>query len=46
MDHLAFCCKDVRRSYERVLASDVTSVIEPWDENGYISAFVRDPDGI
>jgi catechol 2,3-dioxygenase-like lactoylglutathione lyase family enzyme len=46
LDHLAFWCKDVRRSYEKVLASGAASVIEPWDEGGYTLAFVRDPDGI
>lgn len=46
LDHLAFWCKDVRRSYEKVLAGGATSAIEPWDENGYTLAFVRDPDGI
>jgi hypothetical protein len=29
-----------------VLAGGATSAIEPWDENGYTLAFVRDPDGI
>jgi hypothetical protein len=46
LDHLAFWCKDVRRSYERVLAGGATSAVEPWDEGGYTLAFVRDPDGI
>jgi lactoylglutathione lyase len=46
LDHLAFWCEDVRRSYEKVLASGATSAIEPWDESGYTLAFVRDPDGI
>ena len=46
LDHLAFWCKDVRRSYEKVLASGAASAIEPWDEGGYTLAFVRDPDGI
>jgi len=46
LDHLAFWCKDVRRSYKRVLAGGATSAVEPWDESGYTLAFVRDPDGI
>jgi len=46
LDHLAFWCKDVRRSYEKVLAGGATSTVEPWDEGGYTLAFVRDPDGI
>jgi lactoylglutathione lyase len=46
LDHLAFWCDDVRKSYEKVLAGGATSAVEPWDENGYTLAFVRDPDGI
>lgn len=46
LDHLAFWCNDVRKSYEKVLAGGATSAVEPWDENGYTLAFVRDPDGI
>jgi lactoylglutathione lyase len=46
LDHLAFWCKDARRSYERVLAGGATSAIQPWDEDGYTLAFVRDPDGV
>jgi lactoylglutathione lyase len=46
LDHLAYWCKDVRKSYEKVLAGGATSAIEPWDESGYTLAFVRDPDGV
>jgi len=46
LDHLAFWCKDVRRSYDKLLAGGATSAIEPWDESGYTLAFVRDPDGV
>jgi len=46
LDHLAFWCGDVRRSYQRVLAGGATSVIEPWDEGDSTLAFVRDPDGV
>jgi len=46
LDHLAFWCKDVQRSYKKVLAGGATSAIEPWDESGYTLAFVRDTDGI
>jgi len=46
LDHLAFWCKDVKRSYEKVLAGGATSSIEPWDEDGYTLAFVKDLDGI
>jgi lactoylglutathione lyase len=44
LDHLAFWCKDVRRSLEKVLAGGATSAVQPWDEGGYTLAFVRDPD--
>lgn len=46
LDHLAFWCKNVRKSYEKVLKGGATSAIEPWDESGYTLAFVRDSDGI
>jgi len=46
LDHLAFWCKDVRRSYEKILANGASSAIQPWDESGYTLAFVRDPDGV
>jgi len=46
LDHLAFKCEDVRKSYEKVLAGGATSAVEPWDEGGYTLAFVRDPDGV
>lgn len=45
LDHLAFWCDDVRKSYEKVLAGGATSAVEPWDESGYTLAFVKDPDG-
>jgi len=46
LDHLAFWCKDVRKSYKKVVAGGATSAVEPWDEGGYTLAFVRDPDGV
>ena len=46
LDHLAFWCKDVRKSYKKVLEGGATSAVEPWDEGGYTLAFVKDPDGI
>ncbi|MEM3642159.1 MAG: VOC family protein [Candidatus Bathyarchaeia archaeon] len=46
LDHLAFWCKNVRKEYARVLADGATTAVEPWDEDGYTLAFVRDPDGI
>ena len=46
LDHLAFSCDDVRRSYKKTLAGGATSAVEPWDEGGSTLAFVRDPDGV
>jgi lactoylglutathione lyase len=46
LDHLAFLCEDVRKSYEKALAGGATSAVEPWDEGGSTLAFVRDPDGV
>lgn len=46
LDHLAFWCRDVRKEYKRVLDGGATPAVEPWDEDGYTLAFVRDPDGI
>ncbi len=46
LDHLAFWCGDVRRSYRKVISGGATSAIEPWDEGSSTLAFVRDPDGI
>lgn len=46
LDHLAFACDNVRKSYEKALAGGATSAVEPWDEGGSTLAFVRDPDGV
>jgi len=46
LDHLAFSCGDVRRSYRKAISGGATSAIEPWDEGGSTLAFVRDPDGV
>jgi len=46
LDHLAFWCGNVNKSYEKILSGGATSAIEPWNESGYTLAFVRDPDGI
>ena len=46
LDHLAFSCDDVRRSYKKALEGGATSAVEPWDEGGSTLAFVRDPDGV
>ncbi len=46
LDHLAFSCGNVRRSYRKALTGGATSAVEPWDEGGSTLAFVRDPDGV
>jgi lactoylglutathione lyase len=46
LDHLAFSCDDVRRSYKKALRGGATSAVDPWDEGGSTLAFVRDPDGV
>jgi len=46
LDHMAFSCDDVRKSYKKALAGGATSAVEPWDEEGSTLAFVRDPDGV
>jgi len=46
LDHLAFRCEDVRKSYTKALAGGATSAVEPWDESGFTLAFVRDPNGV
>ena len=46
LDHLAFSCDDVRRSFKKAIAGGATSAIEPWDEGSTTIAFVKDPDGI
>jgi len=46
LDHLAFSCDDVRKSYKKALAGGAASAVEPWDEGGSTLAFVKDPDGV
>ena len=46
LDHLAFWCGDVRRSYRKAISGGATPAIEPWDEGDSTLAFVRDPDGV
>jgi lactoylglutathione lyase len=46
LDHLAFACDDVRKSYRKALAGGATSAVEPWDEGGSTLAFIRDPNGV
>jgi lactoylglutathione lyase len=46
LDHLAFACDNVRKSYRKALAGGATSAVEPWDEGGSTLAFVKDPNGV
>ncbi len=46
LDHLAFLCNDVRKSFKKAIAGGATIAVEPWDERGVTLAFVKDPDGI
>ena len=46
LDHLAFACDDVRKSYLKAIAGGATSAVEPWDEGGSTLAFVTDLDGV
>ena len=46
MDHLAFWVKDVGREYERLLRKGARKAVEPFIQNRYQFAFVKDPDGI
>jgi len=46
LDHLAFWERDVDTKYEELLANGATKAVEPFSEDGYRLAFVKDPDGI
>jgi lactoylglutathione lyase len=46
LDHLAFWERDVDRKCEEMMANGATKAIEPFSEDGYRLAFVKDPDGI
>jgi len=46
LDHLAFWERDVDTKYEELLANGGTKAVEPFSEDGYRLAFVKDPDGI
>ena len=46
LDHLAFACDNVRKSFRKALAGGATSAVEPWDEGGSTLAFVKDPNGV
>ena len=46
LDHLAFWVRDVDTKYGELLTSGATKAVEPFSEDGYRLAFVKDPDGI
>jgi len=46
LDHLAFWERDVDRRHEELLANGAANAVEPFSEDGYRLAFVKDPDGI
>ncbi|MGQ0797981.1 MAG: VOC family protein [Methanobacteriota archaeon] len=46
LDHIAFWCRDVRREFRRLVRAGAKVAIQPWEEAGYILAYVKDPDGI
>jgi len=46
LDHLAFLCYDVEGMYGDLLSRGCTSAVEPFIEQGFPLAFVKDPDGI
>lgn len=46
LDHLAFWEKDVDKRYRDLIRRGAKKAIEPFSEDGYRLAFVKDPDGI
>jgi len=46
LDHIAFWERDVDRRYEELLAKGAEKAVEPFSEDKYRLAFVKDPDGI
>ena len=46
LDHLAFWEKDVDGRYRELIRKGAKKAVEPFSENGYRLAFVKDPDGI
>lgn len=46
LDHIAFRCRDVRAEFRRLVRAGAKIAVPPWDEDGYVLAFVKDPDGI
>ncbi len=46
LDHLAFWVRDVDKTYKRLLAKGAKKAVEPFSEDRYRLAFIKDPDGI
>lgn len=46
LDHIAFWERDVDGRYEELLAKGAKKAVEPFSEDKYRLAFVKDPDGI
>ncbi len=46
LDHIAFACADVERSYRELIAKGARSGHPPFTEGGSMLAYVEDPDGI
>lgn len=46
LDHIAFWCRDVRAEFRRLVRAGARIAVRPWDESGYVLAYVKDPDGI
>lgn len=46
LDHLAFWTKDVDSHYSTLIARGARKAVEPFSEDNYRLAFVRDPDGV
>jgi len=46
LDHLAFWEKDVDKRYGDLIRRGAKKAVEPFSEDGYRLAFVKDPDGI
>ena len=46
LDHLAFWEQDVDKRYHELLTKGAKNAIEPFSQDDYRLAFVKDPDGI
>jgi len=46
LDHPAFWVTDVHNTFERIVKKGATVAVNPFSEDNYHLAFVKDPDGI